>query len=72
LKDLSDKTKYIEWLTDPESRVPARYVKMFQKFMEFEEKKINRILSEDLEYFKRKVPKKYKERFILRIGHGFW
>jgi len=64
------KTKYVRYETD--GNIPPRYIKMFNKFQEFEEKKMNRILQEDLEYFKRKIPKKYKDRFILQIARGLW
>ena len=66
------KEKYIEPKPKIPETIPAIYIKKFNKFMEFEDKKVNRIIQEDLEYFKRKIPKRYKDRFTINIQRGFW
>ena len=49
--------------------VPEKYKKEFDKFMVFENEKLNRIMQEDLDRFRKKIPKKYQNLIVARIDY---
>ena len=49
--------------------IPIKYANKFKKFMDFENNKLNRILQDDLDRFRKKLPKKYQNLIVARIDY---
>ena len=55
------------WLWYRMVEVPQKYKNQFNKFMKSEHEKLNRILQDDFDRFKRKLPKKYQNLLVARV-----
>ena len=49
------------------TQVPDKYIQQFRKWMHTENDKLNRIMQDDLQYFKKKIPKKYQNLIVASI-----
>lgn len=60
------------WMWIGMVELPEKYHKKFEDFMKFENEKLNRIMQSDLDYFRRSIPKKYKNLIVAKIDYKLW